>query len=411
LRGDEAGVEPNERGADEEEGGGLDEALADLPEELGELSTSAEPEYVEEDLGDEDEGDAEERRRTLDREQRRRARKATALVEAAPEPPKPPRRRAVVVAHADRDSLLAAVLLARDIRLLEGLWVYPQADLMTFFRSVATDLRDDVPIYLVGFSPSPARDVIQAATLYRGRITWFDHHDWPPEDLDALRQALGAEAIHLTPGAGSSLPAMIESATRRSRFSDKLVDLATGRFTQHDYERWGRLWWARLREIAGRSGDVRSAIDPLITGRPSDLAREAASVVVPPVPPEVDFVSRRDFRLVHFAGHTMVVVEAAPDLDLLLAARIARERYAASLSLAHPEGSELFLLGGEETSGRRVLDFGGLAEHLAAKLEWVEALPDTDHVARFRIRRLALHPERLDEVIGEIAMGRSILER
>ena len=30
---------------------------------------------------------------------------------------------------------------------------------------------------------------------------------------------------------------------------------------------------------------------------------------------------------------------------------------------------------------------------------------------RFRVRDLPRHPERLDQVIGEIAMGRSILER
>jgi hypothetical protein len=45
------------------------------------------------------------------------------------------------------------------------------------------------------------------------------------------------------------------------------------------------------------------------------------------------------------------------------------------------------------------------------KLEWVEARPDADHVARFRVRDLATRPERLDEVIGEIAMGRTMLER
>jgi hypothetical protein len=32
-------------------------------------------------------------------------------------------------------------------------------------------------------------------------------------------------------------------------------------------------------------------------------------------------------------------------------------------------------------------------------------------VARLRVRDLPTRPDRLDEVIGEIAMGRSILER
>ena len=48
--------------------------------------------------------------------------------------------------------------------------------------------------------------------------------------------------------------------------------------------------------------------------------------------------------------------------------------------------------------------------HLASEHEWIEALSDEDHVARMRVRELAARPERLDEVIAEIAMGRSIFE-
>jgi len=52
-----------------------------------------------------------------------------------------------------------------------------------------------------------------------------------------------------------------------------------------------------------------------------------------------------------------------------------------------------------------------VTEHLANKLEWLETRPDADHVARFQVRDLGRNPERLEEVIGEIAMGRSLLER
>ena len=93
-------------------------------------------------------------------------------------------------------------------------------------------------------------------------------------------------------------------ATRRSRFSDKLVDLATARFTQHDYERWGRLWWSRLAEFVARPGDRRADLEPLLTGRPSDLAKEASRVPAPPVPDEVSRVSRGDYRIVYFAGYS-----------------------------------------------------------------------------------------------------------
>jgi hypothetical protein len=40
----------------------------------------------------------------------------------------------------------------------------------------------------------------------------------------------------------------------------------------------------------------------------------------------------------------------------------------------------------------------------------VISLPDRDRVARLRIGDIDAHPERFDELISEIAMGRSILE-
>jgi len=276
--------------------------LAPLDDEIPDVEEAL-PSYDDEEEISEEDGWAQER------ETRRRARIAKVAPEPEPEePPKRRRRRSAIVAHADRDSVAAAVLLARDLRLLESFWVYPQSDLMTFFRSVATDLGAETPIYLVGFAARPARDTIQAAALYSGRLIWLDHHDWPPEDIESLRSAIGAENVDVQPGCGSSIPAVLSDRSRRSRFSDKLVELVTGRFSEHDYERWGRLWWHRLGEIAERSGEQRSAIDALLAGRPSDLAKEAAEVETPPIPPEVSYASERDFRVVHFAGYALVVV-------------------------------------------------------------------------------------------------------
>jgi len=320
------------------------------------------------------------------------------------------RRRAAFVVHADRRSLIAGLLLARDVRLVEGIWVYPQAELMTFFRSVATDLHEQTPIYVIGFTASPARDVIQAASLYADRIAWFDHHDWPPEDLESLREAIGQPNVIVTPGAESSIPAVLTQRNRRSRFSDKIVELATGRFSQHDYERWGRVWWQRLGAAAAKPGDRRADLEPLLVGRPSDLAREAADAPPPPLPAEVDFIASRDFRLVHFGGYRMVVVPTPLEFDVHLAARIARERYGSQLSLAFTEGEEVLLLGGDETSSPRSLDLMSMAAHLATKHDWIEAPPSDDYVARVRVHDLTADPDRLDAVIGEIAMGRSILE-
>lgn len=344
-----------------------------------------------------------------EREARRRARIAKTDPVVAP-PPRPPRRRAAFLVHADRESIGAALLLARETRLLEGIWIYPQADLMTFFRGVATDLREDTPICVIGFTASPARDTLQAASLYRDRLTWFDHHDWPPEDLEGLRARIGADAVHVEPNAGSVLPLVLSLCTRRSRFSDKLVDLITGRFSRHDWERWGRLWWWRLGQLMAKPGERRAELEALIAGRPSDLAREASRAVAPPLPAEAEWVAARDFRLVHFGGHVLVRVPVPPSLDLHLAARIARERYGAALSVAWTEGGERFALASDEAAGRRAFDLGAMVEHLDEKFAWVTPLADADHVARLRLSGAAAHPERIDEVVAEIAMGRSILE-
>jgi hypothetical protein len=400
---DVALVEPDEV---EDLGTGLHPLAEDVPEieEEPVPSYDDDEEFAGEPLGDDE-------RQLREREQRRRARiaKAAPEIEPAP-PPQLPRRRAAFIAHADRDSLASAIVLARDLRLVEGFWVYPQEDLMTFFRGVATDLRGETPIYLVGFTATPARDTIGAAALYSGRIAWFDHHDWPPEDLESLRLAIGKENVHVQPGAGSSLPLVLDVRSRRSRFSDKLVELMTARFSLHDHERWGRVWWQRLAELAARPGDKRAAVEPLLVGRPSDLAHEATRAPATSLPPEVDYVAGRDFRVVHFGGYTLVVVPVPRELDLHLTARVARERYAAQLSAAFAENSELVVLTGDEGQGRRNLDLGRLVSHLASMHEWIEALSDEDHVARMRVRGLPARPERLDDVIGEIAMGRSLFE-
>lgn len=368
---------------------------------------------------DEEEPLSELDKQRLAREQRRRARHAA--IAPAPggegdEESRPtedvelPRGRAAILAHADRHSIAAAVLLARDIRQVEGIWVYPQEELMTFFRGVATDLREQTPIFVIGFAAKPARDAIQAAALYRGRLVWFDHHEWPPEDLGALKEAIGAGLTKVEPGAGSSLALILPHCSRRSRFSEKLVDLVTGRFTHHDFQRWGRTWWWRLGEIAKRTGERRSDLEMLLAGRPSDLAKEASRSEDAPPPDEFAYVAERDFRLVHFAGLGMVVATLPPQVELHLAMRIARERYGAVLSLARTEGDDLFVLGADDGTGKRAVDLNRMLEHLSQKFAWVVPASDEDHVARFRVRNLAEKPDRLDELVAEIGMGRSVLE-
>ena len=322
-----------------------------------------------------------------------------------------PRRRAAIAAHADRHSLGAAVLLARELRLVEGIWVYPQSDLMTFFRSVATDLREGMPIYSIGFTASPARETLQAAALYRGRLIWFDHHEWPPEDLEGLRAAIGADAVHVEPGSGNCVSLIAALCTRRSRFSDKLLDLLSCRFSISDFESWGRYWWWRLGELAEQPGERRRDLQNLLAGRGSEFAQREVASSPPPLPPELSYVAGRDFPLVHFGGYTLVSVSVPPHLDALLAARIARERYGAQLALARCEGEGWIALTGDDASGRHTLDLGALADHLAAKFGWVTRWPSHDYVVRVRVADLAARPGRVDEIVSEIAMGRSVLER
>ena len=104
------------------------------------------------------------------------------------------------------------------------------------------------------------------------------------------------------------------------------------------------------------------------------------------------------------------MIEVPEGLDLHLTARIVRERYDVALSLACHVGSEGLVLASDDLSGRRAIDCGSMVDHLVSKFSWVEALPDDDHVARMRIRDLSAQPERLEEVVADIAMGRSLLE-
>ena len=128
------------------------------------------------------------------------------------------------------------------------------------------------------------------------------------------------------------------------------------------------------------------------------------------MPEEVSWVSQRDFRLVHFAGYSMVLLEVEEPNDVYLASRVVRERYGAQFSLARWGASNVLVLGADETSGRRSFDLGRMVDHLGSKLGYVRVLADADHVARLRVEGLDAHPERLDEIVSEIAMGRSILE-
>ena len=106
-----------------------------------------------------------------------------------------------------------------------------------------------------------------------------------------------------------------------------------------------------------------------------------------------------------------MVVAVPRELDLHLTARIARERYEAQLSLAYRPGGELVVLGGDESRApARPRPRAAWWSHLATKHDWIEALLGRGSRRAHARARAPARPERLDEVIAEIAMGRSIVE-
>jgi hypothetical protein len=319
------------------------------------------------------------------------------------EPPRPRRPRAALVVRNDFDSVLAALVLARERRNVVLFWVCRQEELMDFFKTGATDLTDSVDILLVGFTAQPVpKEVLTTAELYRGRIQWFDHHAWPIEDLELLREAVGRDAIVIAEGAASPLAAVMQVAERRSRFTDKLIDFAGRRLSENDMEKWGYALAALLRRLTETSGDYRADVAPILTGKPVSL----------PEPEEVyaeekAWLEEHDPRVVHFGEYRMSVVHVPEPLDPGEVARRARVRTGTRLSLASREGDETVLLVANEE--KRHINVQGLADYLAGRLSWVEPRPSGDRAARLLIEDLPRHPERLDLLVSEIARHKSVL--
>ena len=218
-----------------------DDLLADV--EDFDLAPLEESESAPEAGYDDDEENGDEAAETLEK-----------AVESAPEPevatevvvekPKP-RRRCAIVAHADRNSIMAAILLARDVRLVEGFWIYPQEDLMTFFRGVATDLRDDTPIWVVGFRAHPARDSLQAASLH-----------WEPDELPdeagwrELQDLLASRSNPVLVWEGEPLPEIV-ARLRGLGVTSVVYSPASNRPADMDFLEAMRAGTAALRGAAG----------------------------------------------------------------------------------------------------------------------------------------------------------------
>jgi hypothetical protein len=320
------------------------------------------------------------------------------------EPPRPRRTRVSIVARDDPDSILAALVLARERRHIVQFWVCRQEGLMDFFKTGATDLSENVDVLLVGFTAQPVpKEVLQTVELYRGRIQWFDHHTWPIEDQELLREAIGPGAIVLTEGAASSLAAVMSIAERRSRFTDKLIDFSSRRLSENDMQKWGYRLFGLLKKLAETTGDHRQEIVPILAGKPASLP--AAQGVCSE---EIAWVESHDPRVAHFGEYQMVVVQVPEPLDAGETARLARLKTGCRLSLANREGDETVSLTANEE--KRHINVQGLAEYLTGRVPWAEFRSGGDRGARFVIDDLPRHPERLELLIGAIADHKTVLQ-
>jgi hypothetical protein len=323
---------------------------------------------------------------------------------AIPEEPKRPRRmRAAVVVCDDFDSVLAGLVLARDRRNVVQFWVCPQESLMDYFKTGATDLSDNTDVLLVGFTAQPIpQEVLATAELYRGRLIWFDHHEWAVEDVERLREAIGLDSIVFASEATSSLAAVVGIAERRSRFTDKLVDLSGRRLSENDMQKWGYRVAGLVQRLVAASGDQRTSVQPVLSGKPAELPEPEGLYAA-----EAEWIEAHSPRITYFGEYPMVIVHVPEHLDAGEVARRLRTRTGARLSLASRDGDDIVSLGCDEE--KRYLNVLGLVDQLGARLAWLQPRSGGDRVGRMQVEDLPRHPERLDMLIGEIVRNKSIL--
>jgi hypothetical protein len=305
--------------------------------------------------------------------------------------------------RSDPESILAALVLARERRHIAFFWVCGQHQLMDFFRGKATDVDDRIDLLLVGFTAQPLpKETIGAAGLYRGQLSWYDHHEWPVEDLELLRDTVGADALSMTEGAANPMLAVMSTTERRSRFTDKLVDLSGRRLSEADMEKWGERLMGLVQRMAAQPGDYRTEIQSVLAGKPSDLP-VAGDVYAA----EAAWIQSHDPRVINFGEYQMVVSHVPEPLDAGEVGRRLRTKTGARLSLSTREGDSLAWIGCNDE--KRAINILGLVDFLSSKLPWAHTRSSADRAGRLEIEELAEHPERIDEIIAEIVRHKSIL--
>ncbi len=311
--------------------------------------------------------------------------------------------RAAIVVRDEPESVLAALVLARDRRTIVSFRVLPQEGLMDFFKGPATDIPDNVDVLVVGFTAQPRpKEVLDTAELFRGRLQWFDHHEWAIEDVERLRAALGRDSILIAEDAASPLAAVTEVTERRSRFTDKLVDLSARRLSEADMQKWGYRVMQLIQRMAQSPGEHRAEIVSVLAGKPTDLPS-----AVDVYGAETRWVEEHDPRIVHFGEYQLAVCQVPRHLDAGEVGRRVRLRTGARLSLAAREGDDLVLLSCNDE--KRPLNVMSLLDAVGGELSFVRPKTGGDRVGRARVAELDQRPERIEELIGGIVRHRSML--
>ena len=317
--------------------------------------------------------------------------------------PRPRRSRAAIVVRDEPESVLAALVLARDRRTIVSFRVLPQEGLMDFFKGPATDIPENVDVLVVGFTAQPRpKEVLDTAELFRGRLQWFDHHEWAIEDVERLRSALGRDSILIAEDAASPLAAITQVTERRSRFTDKLVDLSARRLSEGDMQKWGYRVMQLIQRMAQNPGEHRAEIVSVLAGKPTDLPS-----AVDVYGAETRWVEEHDPRIVHFGEYQLAVCQVPRHLDAGEVGRRVRLRTGARLSLAAREGDDLVLLSCNDE--KRPLNVMSLLDAVGSELSFVRPKTGGDRVGRARVDELDQRPERIEELIGGIVRHRSML--
>jgi len=390
---DDSGELEPEAGAGEPRGGELESS-----ELVAESARSADATA---EAGDDDQAGGELEATLAESEEEPERGPAAEPVEVSP--PRVRRQRAAILVRDEPESIMAGLVLARDRRTIVSFRVAPQEGLMDFFKGPATDIPENVDVLVVGFSAQPRpKEVLDTAELFRGRLQWFDHHDWAIEDLVRLRAVLGRDSIIVEENAASPLGAVSQVTERRSRFTDKLVDLSARRLSETDMQKWGNRVIALIKRMAQTPGEHRAEIMPVLSGKPTDLP-SAPDVYYA----ETSWVEENDPRIVHFGEYQLAVARVPSNLDAGEIGRRLRLRTGARLSLSTREGDDIVVLSCNDE--KRPLNVAGLLDVVGGQQPWVTPKSGGDRIGRARIDGLPEHPERMEALIGEIVRHRSVL--